>query len=77
MVQSVSEYRLTLNEQSFNFIMARTSYISMRWWCSPLCTRPTRFVGFYNANSLKQQSAGRQVALHYSDPSQPDFALAP
>jgi len=26
--------------------MARASYITMRlWWC-PLCTRPTRLVGF-------------------------------
>jgi hypothetical protein len=36
--------------------MARTSYISMRWWWCPLCTRQTRLVGFYSASSLKQQS---------------------
>jgi len=34
------------NEQVFIYIMPRTSYISMRrWWC-PLCTRPTHEVGF-------------------------------
>jgi hypothetical protein len=36
--------------------MARTSYISIRWWWCPLCTRQTRLVGFYSASSLKQQS---------------------
>jgi hypothetical protein len=30
----------TLNEQLFSYLMTRTSYIKMRWWC-PLCTRPT------------------------------------
>jgi len=34
----------------------------MRWWWDPLCTRPTRLVGFYCASSLKQQSADRHVA---------------
>jgi len=29
------------NEQ---FFMARTSYILMKWWWCPLCTRPTRWV---------------------------------
>ena len=41
---SVSDYYLTLNEQFFSHILARTSYSLMRWW--PLCTRPTRWVGF-------------------------------
>jgi len=27
-------------EKCFSYIMARTSYISMRWWC-PLCIWPT------------------------------------
>jgi len=26
--------------------MARTSKFSMRWWSGPLCSRPTRWVGF-------------------------------
>jgi len=26
--------------------MARTSYISMIWWWSPLCFRPTCRIGF-------------------------------
>jgi len=26
--------------------MARTTYLSMRWWRGPFCTRPTRWVGF-------------------------------
>jgi len=37
--------------------MARTSYILIRWWWYPLCSRLTRLVGFYSATSLKQQSA--------------------
>jgi len=39
----VSDYCLTSNEQCFSYIMARTSYILMRWWWwSPPCSRPTR-----------------------------------
>jgi len=41
----------------------RTNSFSMTWWWGPLCIKPTRLVGFYSANSLKQQSAGRHVAL--------------
>jgi hypothetical protein len=42
------------------------------------CTRPTYWVGFYSANSLKQQSAGRHVApLGHIIPSPPIFALTP
>jgi len=26
--------------------MARTSQFSIRWWRGPLCSRPTRLVGF-------------------------------
>jgi len=37
------------SEQFFSYIMARTSYILMRWyWWCPLCTRPT----CYSASSL-------------------------
>jgi len=43
-----------VNEQSFSYIMAITSYILMRWWWCPLCTRPTRWVEVYSASSLKQ-----------------------
>ena len=42
----------------------------MRWWWDPLCTRPTPYLDFYNASSLKQQSMDRHVAptrTHYSD----------
>ena len=54
---------LTTSVQFFSYIVAGTSYISMRWWWwCPLCTRPTRLVGFYCASSLKQHSAGRHVA---------------
>jgi len=43
--------------------MARTSYISMRWWWCLLCTRPTILVGYiYIAISLIQQSTWRQVS---------------
>jgi hypothetical protein len=40
----MSDCCLTPVEQFFSCIMARTSYISMRWWCL-LCTRPTDLVG--------------------------------
>jgi len=40
----VSERCLTPSEHIFSYIMARTSYISMRWLWDPLCTRPTRWV---------------------------------
>ena len=40
----MSECCFKLSEQYFSSIIARTSYISMRWY--PLCTRPIRLVGF-------------------------------
>jgi hypothetical protein len=44
-------------------IMTRTSHISMRWWCYPLCTRSTRLLIFHSASSLmKQLSVGRYIA---------------
>ena len=54
---------------------------SMRWWwwCL-LCSRPTRWVGFYSASSLKQQFAGGHVAPigHIIlIPTQPVFVLSP
>jgi len=30
----------------FSYIMARTSYFSMKWWWGTLCTRPTHLAGF-------------------------------
>jgi len=49
--------RLLFNagEQFFRFIMAKTSYILMRWWwwCSSY-TRPTRlYLDFYSANPVR------------------------
>jgi len=43
----VSEW-LLLNDKCAisNYIMERTSQILMIWWWCPLCTRPTRWVGF-------------------------------
>jgi hypothetical protein len=52
----------------------------MRWWWDPLCSRPIRWVGFFSASSLKQQSAGGHVAPigHIIlIPSKPVFALSP
>ena len=52
----------------------------MRWWWGPLCIRPTCWVGFNSASSLKQHSAGRHVApLGHIIliPSLPVFALSP
>jgi hypothetical protein len=37
---------LNANSAIFRYIMVRTSYISMRWWWRPLCTRPTGLIGF-------------------------------
>jgi len=37
---------LTPMSNYFSHIMARTSYILMRWWWwCPHCSRPTRWVG--------------------------------
>ena len=42
----VSDCWSTPNEQFFSHIMARTSFISMRWWCPIIdSTRPTHLVG--------------------------------
>jgi len=41
----VSDCRLTPTQQFFSYIIARTSYFSMRWWWwGSLCTRPTRWI---------------------------------
>jgi len=39
----VSDCCLTPIQQFFSYIMAKTS---MRWWWGPICSRPTRWVGF-------------------------------
>jgi len=52
----VSDCCLALTQQCFSYIMARTSYFSMRWWWGLLCSRRTSFVGLYSASTLKQQS---------------------
>jgi hypothetical protein len=44
------------------YITDRTIYALMKWWWYPLCTTPKRCVGFLEC-SLKQESAGRHVAL--------------
>jgi len=43
----VSDCCLKPIQQFFSYIMARTSKFSMGWWWIPLCTRPTRWVGFW------------------------------
>ena len=67
------------NEQLFSSIMARTSYIP--WTDNDVCfVLDTRFVGFYSASSLKQQSMGRNIApLRHIIliQSRPVFALSP
>jgi len=37
---------LAQTRQFFCYIIARTRLFSTRWWGGPLCTRPTRLVGF-------------------------------
>ena len=76
----MSDCCLTPIQQYFSYIMATTSSFSMRWWWGPLCSRQTRWVGFYSASSLKQNSTGRHIALLRHIilvPSQPVFALTP
>jgi len=34
------------SEQFFGYLMARTSYILIRWWWCTLCSRPTRLAEF-------------------------------
>jgi len=46
----------------FSYIMARSSYNSIRWWWCRLCTRPTHWVDLHNASSLKQQPACWHIA---------------
>jgi hypothetical protein len=43
---NLSDCCLSLSEQFFSYILAGTSYISMRWWWCLLCTRPTSLVEF-------------------------------
>jgi len=45
----VSDYCLTTSEQFFSYVMARTSYILMRWrlwWWCPFFTKSTGWVWF-------------------------------
>jgi len=75
----VKDCCLTSSEQYFSHIMARKSYILMRWWC-PLCTR-TRGVGYSVLamyRSLEQLSSGRHAApLGHIVLIQPVLALSP
>jgi len=74
----VSDCCLMPIQQFFSYIMVRTSKFSMRRWWGRLCTRPTCFVCYYSASSLKQQSAGKHVASFghiILKPSQPVFSL--
>ena len=76
----MSDCCLTPTQQFFSYIMARTSWFLTKWWWGPLCTRPTRLVGFYSTSSLKQKSADRHVApLGHIIliPCQSVFALSP
>jgi hypothetical protein len=59
---------LNVSGQYFSYIVARTSYIFMRWWwwCQ-LCTRSVLLVRMYSCSSLKQQSMTCCCSLtHYS-----------
>jgi hypothetical protein len=75
-----SDHCLMSVEPFLSCIMAKTSYILMRWWCL-LCTRSTCLAWFLlSASSLIQKSMGRHVAPlgHIiMIPSQPIFALTP
>jgi hypothetical protein len=42
----MSDCCLTPIQQFIRYIMAETSYFSMRWWWDPLCSRSTRWVFF-------------------------------
>jgi hypothetical protein len=78
----VSDCCLTPTQQFFSYIMARTSYFSMRWWSGSLCTRPTCLVGFFIVLAHWNNSPEREMVphsgTHYPQiPSQPVFALSP
>jgi len=45
-IECVSDCCFMPTQQFFSYIKARTSSFSVRWWWSPLCTRPTCWVGF-------------------------------
>ena len=58
---------LNVSGQYFSYIVARTSYIFMRWWWCQLCTRSVLLVRMYSCSSLKQQSMTCCCSLtHYS-----------
>jgi hypothetical protein len=41
---NVSSFGLQVSQHFFSYIMTRTFFILMRWWCSSLCTRTTCLV---------------------------------
>jgi len=62
--------------------MTRTSSFSMKWWWSPLWTRPTRWVGFFIVLAHWNSSLRVDMSLHLDKlfwfrASQPVFALTP
>jgi hypothetical protein len=44
--------------------MARTSLFSTRWWWGPLCSRPTRWVGFFIVLAHWNNSPRVDMSLH-------------
>jgi hypothetical protein len=52
----VNDYCLTLNQQFFGYIIARTSEFSMKWWWGSLCTRSTRLDEFLLENLLQRDN---------------------
>jgi hypothetical protein len=62
-IKWVSDCCLTPVEQFFSCVMARTSYISMRWWCL-LCTRPTGLVGLLIVLAHLNNSPGVDMVFY-------------
>ena len=69
----VSDCCLMPNQQFFSYIMARTSWFSMRWWWDPICTRPARLFGFLKCDITATTVHGQTCrhALTHSPDSEP------
>jgi len=67
LIVRVSDCCLTSSEKIFNYIIARTSYICMRWswcpWCL-LCTRTTCLAGFLIVLLTETTVRRKTMSLH-------------
>ena len=71
----MSDCCLTLNEQFFNYFIATRSYISIRWWWCPLCTRPTLCIVLAHWNNCLRVSMSLHSDTLSCFPSQISMSL--